>query len=113
MKGPLAEMMKQAQQMQRKMEEAQEKLAASEVTGESGGGMVKVVMTGRNDVRGVNIADKMALDIRRVLLKRLRHHHRPQIRAPNPNIHLHVHTKQLKIRAPNPNTHLHVNTKKI
>ena len=55
MKGPLAEMMKQAQQMQRKMEEAQEKLAASEVTGESGGGMVKVVMTGRNDVRGVSI----------------------------------------------------------
>ena len=34
MKGPLAEMMKQAQQMQRKMEEAQEKLAASEVTGD-------------------------------------------------------------------------------
>ena len=61
MKGPLAEMMKQAQQMQRKMEEAQEKLAASEVTGESGGGMVKVVMTGRNDVRGVNI-DRALMD---------------------------------------------------
>ena len=62
MKGPLGEMMKQAQAMQRKMEEAQAKMAASEVVGESGGGMVKVTMTGRNDVRAVAIDDALLND---------------------------------------------------
>ena len=40
-------LMKQAQMMQKKMEEAQEKLAQSEVVGVSGGGMVKVTMNGK------------------------------------------------------------------
>ena len=46
-------LMKQAQQMQEKMAKMQEQAAATEVTGESGAGMVKVVMTGRHDVRKV------------------------------------------------------------
>ena len=45
------DLMKQAQQMQGKMAEMQEQAANAEVTGESGAGMVKVVMTGRHDVR--------------------------------------------------------------
>lgn len=59
MKGGLGNLMKQAQemqeQMQRQLEEVQQQLAAMEVTGEAGAGMVKVVMNGRHDVRRVNI----------------------------------------------------------
>ena len=55
MKGGLGNLMKQAQQMQENLRKAQEELARLEVTGESGGGMVKVVMTGRHDVRKVHI----------------------------------------------------------
>ena len=54
MKG-LNDMMKQAQQMQEKMQKLQEQAAAAEVSGESGAGMVQVVMTGRHDVRKVTI----------------------------------------------------------
>ena len=54
MKG-LNDLMKQAQQMQEKMQKMQEEAAAAEVTGESGAGMVKVLMTGRYDVRKVTI----------------------------------------------------------
>jgi len=50
------ELMKQAQQMQQKMQEMQAEAAKVEVTGESGAGMVKVVMNGRHDVRKVSIA---------------------------------------------------------
>ena len=46
-------LMKQAQQMQEKMAAMQEEAAKAEVTGESGAGMVQVVMTGRHDVRKV------------------------------------------------------------
>jgi DNA-binding YbaB/EbfC family protein len=49
------DLMKQAQQMQGKMAEMQEQAANAEVTGESGAGMVKVVMTGRHDVRKVTL----------------------------------------------------------
>ena len=55
MKGGLGNLMKQAQQMQENLQKAQEELANLEVTGEAGGGMVKVVMTGRHDVRKVDI----------------------------------------------------------
>ncbi len=51
----LAQMMKQAQEMQGKMTEMQEALANTEVTGTSGGGMVSVVMTGKGELRGVTI----------------------------------------------------------
>mgnify|MGYP006151414317 CR=1 FL=1 len=47
------EIMKQAQAMQAKMQKMQEELASIEVVGEAGAGLVKVTMTGRNDVRGV------------------------------------------------------------
>jgi DNA-binding YbaB/EbfC family protein len=55
MKNQLADLMKQAQAMQDKMKKAQEAIAAMEVEGEAGAGMVKVVMTGRHDVRRVTI----------------------------------------------------------
>ena len=46
---------KQAQALQANMQKAQAEIAALEVTGESGGGMVKVIMTGRHEVRRVQI----------------------------------------------------------
>jgi hypothetical protein len=55
MKGGLGGLMKQAQKMQENMQKAQEELAKMEVTGQAGGGMVSVVMTGRHDVRRVSI----------------------------------------------------------
>ena len=51
----LGDLMKQAQQMQEKMQKLQEDIAAMEVTGEAGAGLVTVVMTGRYDVRSVSI----------------------------------------------------------
>ncbi len=48
-------LMKQAQMMQKKMEEAQKKLAESEVTGSSGGGMVKVTLNGKLEAKKVEI----------------------------------------------------------
>jgi nucleoid-associated protein EbfC len=55
MKPNIGDLMKQAQQLQEQMQQAQEKLASQEVTGESGAGLVKVVMTGRHDVKRVSI----------------------------------------------------------
>ena len=55
MKGQLAGLMKQAQQMQENLKKAQEEIAAMEVEGQAGAGMVKVTMTGRHDVRRVSI----------------------------------------------------------
>jgi len=55
MKNQLAGLMKQAQQMQENMERAQEELASTEVEGQSGAGLVKVVMTCRHDVKRVSI----------------------------------------------------------
>ena len=62
MKGPLAGLMQQAQRMQDEMKRAQEELAATEVTGESGGGIVSVVITGRHEVRRVTIDRKILAD---------------------------------------------------
>jgi hypothetical protein len=55
MKNQLAGLMKQAQQMQDNMRKMQEQLAAVEVEGQSGAGLVKVVMTCRHDVKRVTI----------------------------------------------------------
>jgi DNA-binding YbaB/EbfC family protein len=55
MKGQLSGLMKQAQQMQENLKKAQEEIAAMEIEGQSGAGMVKVVMTGRHDVKRVSI----------------------------------------------------------
>jgi len=69
MKG-LDDMMKQAQQMQQKMQQLQEQAAAAEVVGQSGAGMVEVVMTGRHDVRKVTI-DPQLLDEDKEILEDL------------------------------------------
>jgi len=55
MKNQLAGLMKQAQQMQDNLKRAQEELARTEVEGQAGAGMVKVVMTCRHDVKRVQI----------------------------------------------------------
>ena len=55
MKGGIAGLMKQAQQMQENMKKMQDQLASVEVEGQSGAGMVKVQMTCKYDVRRVSI----------------------------------------------------------
>ncbi len=67
MKGGLGNLMKQAQEMQASMQRAQEELARLEVTGESGGGLVKVTMSGRHEVRRVSIDDSLVGDDRDML----------------------------------------------
>ena len=62
MKGGLAGLMKQAQQMQENMKRMQEELATIEVEGQSGAGMVKVVMTCRHDIKRVTIDDSLLKD---------------------------------------------------
>ncbi|MFZ5512702.1 MAG: YbaB/EbfC family nucleoid-associated protein [Pseudomonadota bacterium] len=66
MKGQLAGLMKQAQQMQENMRKMQEQLAGLEVEGQSGAGMVKVVMTCKHDVRRVSI-DPSVMDDKEML----------------------------------------------
>src|SRR5690625_3540544 len=55
MKGQLAGLMRQAQRMQEDMKKAQEELAEIEVEGAAGGGLVKVTMSCKNDVRRITI----------------------------------------------------------
>jgi len=55
MKGGLGDMMKKAQEMQENMQKAQKELAAKEVIGESGGGLVQVTMRGTHEVNDVRI----------------------------------------------------------
>src|SRR6476646_71520 len=62
MKGQLAGLMKQAQQMQENMKRVQEELATLEVEGQSGAGLVKVVMTCRHDVKRVSIDPSLLSD---------------------------------------------------
>jgi DNA-binding YbaB/EbfC family protein len=62
MKGGLGNLMKQAQEMQANMQKAQEELARMEVSGQSGGGLVTVVMTGKHEVRRVSIDDSLIGD---------------------------------------------------
>lgn len=62
MKGGMDNLLKQAQQMQDNMEKAQHELVKMEVTGEAGGGMVKVVMTGKHDVKRISIEDALFED---------------------------------------------------
>ncbi|MBP7202438.1 MAG: YbaB/EbfC family nucleoid-associated protein [Propionivibrio sp.] len=66
MKGGIAGLMKQAQQMQENMKKAQEQLALVEVEGQSGAGMVKVTMTCAHDVRRVTI-DASVMDDKEML----------------------------------------------
>lgn len=62
MKGGLGNLMKQAQQMQANMQKAQEELAKMEVTGQAGGGMVQITMTGKHDVKRVSIEESLFQD---------------------------------------------------
>ncbi|MBO7410622.1 MAG: YbaB/EbfC family nucleoid-associated protein [Ottowia sp.] len=61
-KAQLAGLMKQAQAMQDKLQRAQEELANLEVEGESGAGMVKVLMTAKHDVKRVTIDPSLLAD---------------------------------------------------
>jgi len=67
MKGGLGNLMKQAQKMQADLQKAQEDIQNMEVTGEAGGGMVRVVMTGRHDLKRVNIDDSLMKDDKEML----------------------------------------------
>jgi DNA-binding YbaB/EbfC family protein len=67
MKGGIGNLMKQAQKMQEDMQRAQEELANMEISGQSGGGMVKVVMTGRHDLKRVSIDDSLMGDDKEML----------------------------------------------
>jgi DNA-binding YbaB/EbfC family protein len=62
MKGGLGNLMKQAQEMQANMQKAQEEIASMEVIGESGGGMVKITMTGKYEARRVSIDESLLGD---------------------------------------------------
>jgi DNA-binding YbaB/EbfC family protein len=61
------DLMKQAQEMQQKMQQAQEEMANAEFEGQSGAGMVRVIMTGRHDVRRVHIDDAVLQEEKSVL----------------------------------------------
>ena len=67
MKNQLAELMKQAQAMQENVKKAQAAIAALEVEGEAGAGMVKVVMTGRHDVKRVSLDPSLLSEDKDVL----------------------------------------------
>ena len=60
MRGNIAQLMQQAQKMQENMARAQEELAKLEVTGNAGGGMVSVTLTGRMECRKVRIDPSVA-----------------------------------------------------
>jgi DNA-binding YbaB/EbfC family protein len=62
MKGGLGNLMKQAQMMQENMKKMQEQLGSVEVEGQSGAGMVKVIMTCRHDVKRVAIDPSLLAD---------------------------------------------------
>ena len=67
MQGGLGNLMKQAQKMQQDMKKAQEELKNLEVEGQAGGGLVKIVMTGKHEVRKVCIEDSLLDDDRDML----------------------------------------------
>ena len=62
MKGGIGNLMKQAQKMQEDMQRAQEEIANMEITGQSGGGLVKVIMNGQHELRKVSIDDSLVGD---------------------------------------------------
>jgi len=67
MKGELGQLMQQAQKMQEQMQKAQEELASLEVSGEAGGGLARVTMTGKHEVRKIDIDDALIGDDREML----------------------------------------------
>lgn len=67
MKGDIGNLMKQAQRMQEELQKAQAEAGNAEVTGESGAGLVKVLMTGRHDVKKVEIDASLLQEDKEVL----------------------------------------------
>lgn len=67
MKGGFGNIMQQAQKMQEGLQKIQEEIANTEVTGESGAGLVKVVMTGRHDVKHIEIDPALLSDEKEIL----------------------------------------------
>jgi DNA-binding YbaB/EbfC family protein len=67
MKGQLAGLMKQAQEMQENLKKAQEEIASMEIEGQAGAGMVKVIMTGRHDIKRVSIDSSLMGDDKEML----------------------------------------------
>ena len=67
MKGGIGNLMKQAQLMQENMKKLQEQLAAMEIEGQAGSGLVKVIMTGRHEVKRVTIDPKLLADEKEML----------------------------------------------
>ncbi|WP_432698305.1 YbaB/EbfC family nucleoid-associated protein [Marinobacterium sp. YM272] len=67
MKGGMGNLMKQAQKMQEEMQKAQEEVANAECTGESGAGLVSIVMNGRHDVKKVSIDDSLLEEDKEIL----------------------------------------------
>ena len=72
MKGGIGNLMKQAQAMQAAVQKAQAEIATIEVTGESGGGMVKVTMNGRHEASLVIRPPAILVLLRQIDFKRLR-----------------------------------------
>jgi len=66
MRGNIAQLMQQAQKMQENMQRAQEELARMEVTGNAGGGLVSVTLTGRMECRKVRVDPSAASDLEMV-----------------------------------------------
>ncbi|RLA06614.1 MAG: YbaB/EbfC family nucleoid-associated protein [Gammaproteobacteria bacterium] len=62
MKGPLGNIMQQAQKMQEKVKEAQDEIAKIEIEGVSGGGLVKIKMTAKHEVLNINIDESLLSD---------------------------------------------------
>ena len=67
MKPDLGQLMQQAQKMQEQMQKAQEELAHLEVQGEAGGGLVRLTMTGKHEVRKIEIDDVLVSEDREML----------------------------------------------
>ena len=65
--GDMGDLMKQAQQMQDKVGKLQQEIANTEVTGEAGAGLVKILMTGRHDVKKVHIDDSLLTEQKEML----------------------------------------------
>ena len=67
MKNPLAGLMQQAQQMQENLKKIQDEIAAMQVQGESGGGLVKVTLNGKRLVQKLTIDDSLISEDRDML----------------------------------------------
>ena len=67
MKGGIGQLMQQAQEMQANMKKAQEEMASISVTGESGGGMVRITMTCKHELKRLEIDDSLIGDDKEML----------------------------------------------